>query len=654
MNPIKSKTNRPAKIAARLLFLALLTFVSSASAQLTVTGSSQLGPMPLTPSWTPVTGGLLDGLAPTTATGNFAEFGTGGSAANLTTVGMSVQIRPYAGAGNLEMCGSDGAAGSLLVYTLPAATYGHNITNITVYGGWQDAGRDQQSYEVYYSTVAAPTTFLPLTYVNYNPSNPTAIGSATRVVISDLSGGPIAVNVAALEFVFNTLGAEYGAVGYTAITAQGPAAAAVTNLPLAFTYSTQNPAAGTPPNWTIETDSLIAGQLPSAAGTGDFAHYGIGASGLSALTDGTYGSVDDGSCYATCGGPASSCGTSVTYTLANSVNGSDITNIVVYSGWANNGRDGHFYHISYSTVSAPTTFIPLTGVFYNPPGGNSPISDRVAIATSTGAPLAKNVYNLKFDFSEQANNMDNGASLFAEIIVEGVNSAPPTAPPSPYLTQDTLPNYAETVVGDEVVLTAAYSNSPPCNLQWLVISGGVTNKVSGATTGTLTLNNVQLTNSGLYVLEGINATNNAGVSFTTPVQLAVGNSPAPVNNVIVNYAGQTFPGTNANFFPAWPVDTNDLNLIAGFTSGSGPGTFTSVGRFYGRWQLLQRRPDHFVGRLMAASMTSLPNLAFCGRRHTHRWCGSSNDLYADYQFCPLRLRPYQYYCFWRLARCWPR
>jgi hypothetical protein len=605
---LSTKPNQAGKIMVSMLFVALLTLIRSASGQITVTGSSQLGAVPLTPSWTPVTGGLFDGLVPTTATGNFGEYGTGGSANNLTTVGESIQIRSYSGAGNLEMCGSDGTAGSLLVYTLPVSTYGYNITNITVYGGWQDGGRDAQTYEVYYSTVAAPGIFIPLTYANYSPPNPSSQGCATRVVINDLSGGPIAVNVAALKFVFNNLGAQNGAVGYTAITAQGPAATGPANTSFAFTYATRNPAPGSPPSWTIETDSLIAGQLPTTAGAGNFANFGIGSPGLSALTDGTYGNVDSGSSYATCGGANGGCGQSVTYTLTNSPNGSDITNIVTYSGWGNPGRDGQFYHISYSTISAPTTFIPITGVFYDPNSG-APISDRVSVHMSNGGPLARNVSQLKFDWTEQANNMANGGSLYAEIIVEGTNSAPPAAGPSPYLVQDTLPTYAETVVGDQVVFTAAYSNSPLAGLQWQVIKSGVTNNVPGATSATLTLNNVHLSDSGSYMLKATNATDNTALpSYSTPAPLVVSNSPAPVNNVIVNSASQNFPSTT-NFFPAWTVNTNG-DLIYGFTAGSGPGTFTSAGDFTGGGNYCNADPS-ILSDGIAASMTSLPNLAFC-------------------------------------------
>jgi hypothetical protein len=88
MIPRTTKINQPCKAVISLLFVALLTVISSASAQIIVTENSQLGGgLPFTPSWTPVTGGLLDNLAPTIATGDFGQFGTGGSANNLTTVG---------------------------------------------------------------------------------------------------------------------------------------------------------------------------------------------------------------------------------------------------------------------------------------------------------------------------------------------------------------------------------------------------------------------------------------------------------------------------------------------------------------------------------------------------------------------------------------
>ncbi len=340
-----------------------------------------MGAVPFTPIWTAAPGSLISGLVPMVANGNFGEY-TGANANNLTKPGIPLTIYAYSSpqATNLEVCGNDGTAGSLLVYTLPISTYGYNLTSITVYGGWQDAGRDAQDYTVYYSTVANPSNFMILTSVNYIPLNPSGTGDATRVVINDAAGGMIANNAAALKFDFTTPDGgsrENHAAGYTAITVTGVAATNLIAPPIISTASNQNSGSSFTPTWKIETNSLIAGQIPSV-GSGSFATE-AGVTGVSALTDGTFG--------------------------------------------------------------APSTFIPLTSVYYNPVvTGVS--ANRVAITTSTGKPLATNVAFIKFDFTPQDGNTDHGYSGYAEIIVQGTNGpalqpiwgSSPAAEPYPYVS----------------------------------------------------------------------------------------------------------------------------------------------------------------------------------------------------------------------------
>ena len=589
MNRKKSKPNPSGTITLCLLFAALLAFAGSASAQLTVKGEGQLGStLPFTPTWTPVTGGLLDNLTPTSSLGNFGEYGTGGNANNLTTVGESVQIRAYSGAGNLEMVGDDGTCGRFVTYTMPASAHGYNLTNITVFGGWQDAGRDAQEYTILYSTVADPTRFFVLTTVVYNPPNSSGLPSADRVTVYDLSGAPIATNVAVLKFDFASITGENSAAGLTAITAFGtPSTGPVSNPNLTVTGTTETGPTAFTPDWTVETPDLIAGQAPSTQ-SGDFGgggNYGTDPSVTpDVLTDGNPGTYDDYGTLSDCGTGA---GNFVVFTLTNNtVNtfGMSVTNIVVYNGWADGGRDGQYYIVSYSLVNSPTTFFPLTTVFYSPDWNGNAVANRVAIQNADGSPLAVNVASLKFDFASppNANHFYNGFQGYGEIVVQGTNSmTASTLPPSPALVQDILPGYAETVVGDQVVFSAAYSNSPPVNLQWQKLVGAptVTNNVNtgvltvtnnGVVTSTLTLNNVQLTDSGSYQLEGLNATNSLGIAFSSAAALVVSNAPAPINNVVLNYAAQTFLGST-NYFPPWPVDSADLNLIHGFTDGTGQG-----------------------------------------------------------------------------------
>lgn len=155
------------------------------------------------------------------------------------------------------------------------------------------------------------------------------------------------------------------------------------------------------------------------------------------------------------------------------------------------------------------------------------------------------------------------------------------------LVQDTAPNFADTVVGDAVVFSGAYSNDPPVSLQWLKISGGVTNPVaSGATTITtngvvttmLTLNSLATTNSGVYEIKATSATNSAFYRFSSPGTLQVSNHAAPVNGIIVDHAAQAAPGS---FSPPWTVDTSSNNLVYGFHIGGGdPGTlFPGLGSY---------------------------------------------------------------------------
>jgi hypothetical protein len=515
---------------------------------------------------------LIAGASPIDESGNFTSEGNTPGVSALTD-GV---IGPVPGSYNIFAAGGS-SAGNSVTYALPVQTYGYNLTNITVYSGWGNGGRVGQAYTVLYSTVANPTVFIVLTNVSYSagfsgnsPNNPISI----QVQLSDSAGGIIASNVADIEFNFSSPSAndENGGTGYSEITVQGTPAgtSSVVASPILITGSVESGPANFTPTWTAETPDLIAGLSPTIA-DGDFTGGGY-CSGPSVLTDGAIGVSGDDTTFAACGYSA---GTTLVYTLTNSPNGSDVTNIVVYSGWADNGRHGQYYNLSYSTANQPTVYIPLTTVFYLPADTNGAPACRVAINTSTGTPLAQNVANVKFDFATPpgASSFNNGWQGYSEIIVQGTNSAPPTNGPSPYLLQDTLPSYAETVVGDSVVFTAAYSNTPPASLQWLVIKSGVTNTIPGATNSTLTLTNVQVSESGTYLLMATNPTDGTALpTYSTGAPLVVGNTPAAVNGIIVDYAGQTF-SSSTNYFPAsWPVDTNDLNLTLGFQYGSGEGT----------------------------------------------------------------------------------
>ncbi len=468
-------------------------------------------------------------------------------------------------------------------------------------GSWDNAGTATADH---WTLIFTDTAGTGSAFVG-NGSKVTMINGSTTLGTLTLSQ----LNRSGLKLGFTQDGNRFAGIDNISISGTLPA----------ISVTGTNQSGGNPftPSWTAETPNLIAGLSPTTA-TGDFAKESSG--GTAILTDGTIGTSGTIGGFATCGAGGGS-GSTLIYALTNVVNGSDVTNIVVYSGWSDGGRQGQYYDLSYSTISQPTTYIPIATVFYLPGSYNGAPANRVTIAKTNGTPLASSVANLKFEFATPPNagNFNNGYQGYSEIIVQGGDTAAPPPPPSGYLTQDTLPSYAETVVGDQVVFTAGFSNFPPVSLHWQVIAGGTTNNVNTGVVNvtnndnvisTLTLNNVQTNSSGFYRLKADNATNNAATpSYSASGRLLVSSAPLIGNNVAMNYASQNFP-SSASFLPAWPVDTNNLNLIYGFQSGTGPGTFTVAGDFTGGGNFCNADPTILTDGQIA-SMTSLPNLAFC-------------------------------------------
>lgn len=202
--------------------------VTPPSLMITTTNQTGSGSGTFYPTWTVQTNGsLIAGRLPTTAAGDFSLEAAGRSVQSLTAsndLGITLINGPngVTSSTNYVTCGNGGGAGSTIIYSLAGATNGYDLTNITVYGGWANNGRDQQAYTVYYSTVATPTNFIPLTSVNYSPSIASGIQCATRVTLT-ASGGVLATNVAALKFDFSSPTTPNGYCGYAGITVFGKA-----------------------------------------------------------------------------------------------------------------------------------------------------------------------------------------------------------------------------------------------------------------------------------------------------------------------------------------------------------------------------------------------------------------------------------------------
>jgi hypothetical protein len=180
------------------------------------------------------------------------------------------------------------------------------------------------------------------------------------------------------------------------------------------------------PTWTIASGSLIAGQLPTTVGPGNFVDA-TAAGGVPALTDGVIGELISGGAipnYATCGTASSGAGQYVIYPLKGSASGYNITNIVTYGGWPDYGRDWQYYTVSYTTADNPGRFQPLGQATYQLPqlrSGAAPNTGRVSWTAANGGPLATGVTAVEFNFTIPA-GQENGWQGYSELQLFGVPS----------------------------------------------------------------------------------------------------------------------------------------------------------------------------------------------------------------------------------------
>jgi hypothetical protein len=123
-------------------------------------------------------------------------------------------------------------------------------------------------------------------------------------------------------------------------------------------------------------------------------------------------------------------GTNIIYTLGGPSGAYNISKIVTYGGWANNGRDEQAYTVYYSTFAAPTNFITLTANDYKVASvlttasgwNNYPDCSRSTIGAVNGV-LAANVYAVGFNFFTP--NGENNWEGYAEIQVFGTVAPQP-------------------------------------------------------------------------------------------------------------------------------------------------------------------------------------------------------------------------------------
>ena len=119
---------------------------------------------------------------------------------------------------------------------------------------------------------------------------------------------------------------------------------------------------------------------------------------------------------------------------------------------------------------------------------------------ATGSTLSLNTSNFSGNYNYEvvvANDLGSSTSAVATVTI--VNSAP-------VLETDIspAPNSAA-FVGQNVTFSPVFGGTLPISYQWMVDTGTGPTNIPGATSSTLVLNNVQISNSGTYSLTAVNA-----------------------------------------------------------------------------------------------------------------------------------------------------
>jgi Immunoglobulin I-set domain len=248
----------------------------------------------------------------------------------------------------------------------------------------------------------------------------------------------------------------------------------------------------------------------------------------------------------------------------------------------------------YTIVARFEPGVGLQTVWVNP--ANEAASGSAAVANAFFSPPLPRVTG----FGLRANNGTaspsgimsiNGlvvGTTFADVVPSSAGSNPP------FFTQQPVSNNS-LFVGNNFTNTVVVGGDPS-TLQWFMVSNSVTTAVSGATSATLILNNVQTNQSGQYYVVATNSLNSAQFVtssivniqiFPTPVPPTFSSPVAPFSQM--NTVGDTvsFSVTAAGVPPPvlkWLViTTNNLNqavtnaAVGSNVSGTNASTLTITG-----------------------------------------------------------------------------
>jgi hypothetical protein len=190
--------------------LASIALTVAAQAAVVITTNNQIGngTTPFTPTYTPLSNDLINGLSPTTVVPSAASFALEASDGTpALTNGVFPPLATGVVGSHVGLATGGNTGGTQLVYVFPTS----NIARVDMYGGWNDNGRDEQLFTIEFSANGGSTWGTLISSGDFNPTVGAGLQSATRVSISD-SAGALATGVNAMRVSF--LAVENGYTGY--------------------------------------------------------------------------------------------------------------------------------------------------------------------------------------------------------------------------------------------------------------------------------------------------------------------------------------------------------------------------------------------------------------------------------------------------------
>ncbi|MEI7911470.1 MAG: autotransporter-associated beta strand repeat-containing protein [Verrucomicrobiota bacterium] len=356
---------------------------------------------PTNPWVLPAGTNLLATATPTPATST-TVYGASSSWGTLTdgSVGPTPNgTTPYTTQMNTVVMPNNGAVVTFALDTSGAHSAGYDITAFDSYGLWNNDGRDDQSYTIAYSTVAAPAAFTTLASV-YNHTAGGSGAASTHSRVSDTSG-VLALHVAAIKITFGAQ--ENGAAGYSEFV--------LTDTPPSITTLNES---NTTNVWTLPAGINLMQNAAVGAVNPPTQGQTYNSTSWSTLTDGVLGTPYPGAGQSV----APNNFTTVTFPLDVSVNtkGYNLSELHFYGAWGDSGRDDMNFSVGYSTWDSPTVFQPLAMVGNFTTAGATAHHTRL---TPVSGNLASGVAALQFYFS----NQENGWASYREFIALGQSAA---------------------------------------------------------------------------------------------------------------------------------------------------------------------------------------------------------------------------------------